>query len=134
MPLFDWTKYLSLAKDLSASSEEAVLRSAISRAYYAAFNQAKDYCVSQGIYVERSTDSHVVVWNAFLSLGRHLRGVQKNGDLLRAKRVLADYNANPIARLSDVVKQAIHESENVLSYLSSAATPPPSTPPEPPTH
>lgn len=122
MPLFDWTKYLSLAKDLSTSSEEAVLRSAISRAYYAAFNQAKDYCVSKGIYVARSTDSHVVVWNAFLGLGRHLRGVQKNGDLLRAKRVLADYNANPIERLSDVVKQAIHESELVSSYLNSASS------------
>lgn len=124
MPLFDWTKYLDLAKNLSTSSEEALLRSAISRAYYAAFNQARDYCISHDIYIPRSTDSHQVVWNAFLGQGRHLRGVHKNGDLLRARRVKADYEADPITRLSDEVKQAIHESELVLSYLSSATSTP----------
>jgi len=34
---FDWKQYLSLADELSKRSEEAALRSAVSRAYYAAF-------------------------------------------------------------------------------------------------
>jgi len=127
MPLFDWSNYLALAKDLSESSDEAVLRSAISRAYYAAFNQAKDYCLSHDIYIARHTDSHQVVWNAFLERGRLSKGIQHNGDLLKKKRVQADYEADPIPRLSDVAKQAIHECELVLSYLSALSTSPPPT-------
>ena len=45
---FDWSEYLNLAQELagrptSLSNEEARLRSAISRAYYAAFCKARNH-------------------------------------------------------------------------------------------
>lgn len=45
---FDWTQYLFLAQELtkgsaSSSNHEAMLRSAISRAYYAAFCSARNF-------------------------------------------------------------------------------------------
>ena len=49
MPAFDWKQYLDLARDLSqpmtsdAGTREARLRSAVSRAYYAAFCHARNY-------------------------------------------------------------------------------------------
>ena len=48
---FDWIEYLDLAKHLVAhggqgSSQEARLRSAISRAYYTAFHKAKENTIS----------------------------------------------------------------------------------------
>lgn len=49
---FDWRHFLSLAKELSnysgtSSLQEAAARSAVSRAYYAAFCWALDYASMQ---------------------------------------------------------------------------------------
>jgi len=124
MPPFDWLEYLELAKQLSSDKDkEAAMRSAISRAYYAAFNQVKAHCIAHNIYIPRSTESHQVVWDNFKE-GRTLRGVYTNGDLLKQKRVHADYKSEPIERLEDTVKQAIRYAENVLHYLSQATPPP----------
>ena len=127
MPPFDWLDYLELAKHLSKSDKEAALRSAISRAYYAAFNQVRAYCVSKGMYLPRTTDSHQVVWDKFKE-GRTLRGVYINGDLLKQQRVHADYKNEPIERLEDTVAQAIRYAELVLHFLDQLATPPPAPP------
>jgi hypothetical protein len=48
MKMFDWWEYYLLAEELlsqadSSSRKEAMLRSAVSRAYYAAFHRACDY-------------------------------------------------------------------------------------------
>ena len=40
MPPFDWNQFLTLARTLSENADEASLRSAVSRAYYCAFNTA----------------------------------------------------------------------------------------------
>lgn len=45
---FDWSEYLNVAKELagvetSAASQEAKLRAAITRAYYAAFIKARNH-------------------------------------------------------------------------------------------
>jgi uncharacterized protein (UPF0332 family) len=46
--MFDWSDYLDLANELagdiaSQTTEEAKLRSSVSRAYYAAFCKARNY-------------------------------------------------------------------------------------------
>lgn len=126
MPPFDWLKYLEFAKELSNSEKEAALRSAISRAYYAAFNQARAYCDSHHIYIPQSKDSHQAVWDKFKE-GRTVRGVYTNGDLLKQQRVLADYKSEPIDRLEDTVAQAIRYAERVLYYLNQLSASPPAT-------
>lgn len=40
---FDWEEYFNLAKELAGTTEEAKLRSAVSRAYYSAFCLARNY-------------------------------------------------------------------------------------------
>lgn len=42
---FDWSTFLDLAERLAESSDEASLRSAISRGYYALFHRARRYAV-----------------------------------------------------------------------------------------
>lgn len=118
MAAFDWTQYLVFAKELSGRTDEAALRSAISRAYYAAFNRARAYCIAKGIPVPESLDntSHKAVWDALSNRGRTLAGAHSNGTRLKRKRVDADYKPE-IENLNDVVQQAITESDAVAAYL-----------------
>jgi len=58
MRIFDWQDYYLLAGELlsqadSASHKEAVLRSAVSRAYYAAFHRACEYLEEVNEYPTR---------------------------------------------------------------------------------
>jgi len=63
---FDWNGYLQIARDCAAQPEdEGLLRTAISRAYYAAYHAAKSYVEQVArIDVEGQTDSHKVIWDA----------------------------------------------------------------------
>ena len=47
MAAFDWSQYLILARDLGSRLEEAALRSAISRAYYALTTRPGVFAVTQ---------------------------------------------------------------------------------------
>ena len=63
---FVWSDYLDLAKELLGSAvgspiEEAKLRSAISRAYYAVFNEARNYLVlnKPGLIIPDTADTAI---------------------------------------------------------------------------
>jgi len=118
MAAFDWSEYLTFAKELSTRTDEAALRSAISRAYYAAFHCARAYCKAKSIPIPESLDnsSHKVVWDALLNRGRTLAGAQAKGTRLKRKRHDADYESQ-MENLPDVVRQAIQESDAVFAYL-----------------
>jgi uncharacterized protein (UPF0332 family) len=84
---FDWMDFLGLAQELSAQTDapsyrDARLRSAISRAYYAAYHHAREYLAKRGEYVRdvfrNSKDS------ARQKIGNNL-------DRLRLDRTEADY-------------------------------------------
>ena len=63
---FDWMGYLTLAESLSkAHADEAKLRAAISRAYYAAYVTARRYWESMGYRLQDSVGSHVQVSRAY---------------------------------------------------------------------
>lgn len=79
--------------------EERERRSAINRAYYAAYGEAREYSVTHGLNMQGGGQSHDRVWQ-FLRRGAGYsqtweRGVTKAiGDMgveLRALRVQADY-------------------------------------------
>lgn len=95
MPGFDWSQYLSLAKRLiqphgRSSIPEANLRSAISRAYYAAFCGARNNLESRGKTCPPRTNVHTWVRTQFTNTG--LQGVYANLDRLRIIRNEADYD------------------------------------------
>jgi hypothetical protein len=75
VPSFDWTEYLDLAADLvGRRGDPASERTAISRAYYAAFHLAAARFVAAGERLTLFGDDHVLVWDWFASAGdRRLR-------------------------------------------------------------
>jgi uncharacterized protein (UPF0332 family) len=95
---FDWTEYLTLARELTEpspthTSQESRLRSAISRAYYAAFIQARNHLRDkEGIRIS-SVQSHQFVIKRFLHSpdGRRKR-VGHDLYILREDRNKADYD------------------------------------------
>jgi uncharacterized protein (UPF0332 family) len=63
--VFEWIDFLELAEDLAARQhDEAAARTAISRAYYAAFHAGRGYLVRAGIPLDRSRNAHLQVRDA----------------------------------------------------------------------
>lgn len=120
---FDWTAYLDLAEQLAAkppepkppsepqketsetrhsgSSDqqrpptEAALRTAVSRAYYAAFHVARTYLDGQGRLQDSKHESHTTVWNSFSQGGRLEGRIKVDGFRLLNARKGADYTQEP---------------------------------------
>ncbi len=96
---FDWTQYLFLAEQLnkeagSSPKREAMLRSAISRAYYAAFCHSRKFLVDQKNKVIPSNPAaHGLVRELFEDNGSTLElTIATNLDRLRIERNKADYD------------------------------------------
>ncbi len=126
---FNWTEYVYISQELSRlpltgqPSDTARLRAAISRAYYAAFCNAKKYLdslphdnISYNINGESSHDS---VINCFFSDSKN-QDKQNIGLLLRNLKRLrkeADYNDKFIKNLSNKAETAIEEAETIINSL-----------------
>ena len=122
---FDWSNLIELARVLEQQSAggrltEALLRSAVSRAYFGAFGYANRYAVDFLQYRSRSdADEHG-------RLREHLRrkkrkAVAERLFVLRSWRNDADYlNDLPWADVTGTVVEAIRQAQEVL-----AALPPP---------
>jgi uncharacterized protein (UPF0332 family) len=111
---FDWAEYLRLAEELAQRpDDEAAHRSAISRAYYAAFGRACTHLMQQSLPVSPGEGSHKRIWESFSRLGRTYGGVQHNGNRLLRRRVIADYQADQASSRQD----AVSASKNILLWL-----------------
>jgi len=87
---FDWTGYLDLAESLAGlAGDEAAQRSAISRAYYAAFHRGRDFLDRKTPTVPRDGSAHVEVRNR---LAVDSRGVAQDLRRLHGWRKNADYD------------------------------------------
>lgn len=90
---FAWADYLTLAATLAANiGDEASLRSAISRAYYAAYNLAVDRAGAHGVSIVRvpGTGPHEACWMAYQTVPTVVR-IGVTGDRLKVLRHKADY-------------------------------------------
>jgi uncharacterized protein (UPF0332 family) len=92
---FNWTDYLQLAQQLMGQdtlvSIEAKQRTAISRAYYAAYNEARTLARQHG-FRESQFDNHRSLIEHFLSEPlREWRSIGENLRRLRQQRNDADY-------------------------------------------
>ena len=125
---FDWKGLLDLARMMEqetskpGSNEEALYRSAVSRAYFAAFCHARNYAEQfLKYYPKRDERDHG-------SLRAHLRGKRRRGDAdrldrLRQLRNDADYlNDLPWADRKLVTATAIAEAEKVFLSLAPPTT------------
>jgi uncharacterized protein (UPF0332 family) len=100
---FDWSQYLNLAVELANTKDETHFRAAISRAYYAAFNVAKQFLEDTDGIPRDVPSIHEYVWDQFshdpCSLGLT---IYDQGDLLKEWRVRADYRARATISNGDV--------------------------------
>ena len=93
--MFNWAEFLNLADALVQQTNQAALRSAVSRAYYATYHRALGKLVDEG-QIHRSDPSqlgkHKAMWDLYRdSADDKRRRVGINGDRLRRDRTNADY-------------------------------------------
>jgi uncharacterized protein (UPF0332 family) len=120
---FLWADYLTVAKHLTEHSDasvsvEACLRSAISRAYYAALMTARNLLRDQGIEVPESAEIHRFVPQWFLAeedLTQKEIGILLKR--LRDRRRKADY-ADEIPKVSSLAKKSLADAHLVIDRLS----------------
>ena len=118
---FDWQEYLSLSRLLlsqkgSFPNEEAVLRSAVSRAYFSAFCYARNYALTrQGFYPTKRAEDHGDLKLHFRSRGMNV--IVSKLDELRQWRNLCDYD-DTTNNLEVMAKNAISRAEYVINKLN----------------
>lgn len=125
---FDWADFLTLADALvrdpnSPGPEEASLRSAISRAYYAAFCSARNFaCAKDGLVLPRprAPEVHGLVRDHFeASHDRARRKIGTDLNRLRDYRNRADYDDVLIRRPISLAQSSVAVARNVLNALNS---------------
>jgi uncharacterized protein (UPF0332 family) len=120
---FDWTQYLFLAQELlkdslSSSNNEAMLRSGISRAYYAAFCSARNFLRDQRKKVIPSTaQAHGIVKGIFEGSTNTLElEIATDLDRLRIDRNKADCE-DAVHGLDSMSKFALRNCQNIFLNL-----------------
>jgi len=119
---FNWSEYLSLAEELgNRATDEAALRTAISRAYYYVFHLALQRAERNGFTTSRGESSHIKLWTLFtmspepscLSLGQIAMR-------LKEKRERADYNSH-FARIEEEIPPTLADARRFEALLSTLA-------------
>lgn len=123
---FDWGEYVRLAElllstsvEFDGSDREARLRSAVSRAYYAAFIQARNRLRDFDHFtIPVTANPHQFVSNAYLRHSDAERG-QIGADLrrLRIDRNQCDYD-DTVAGLEVLTGRSLHLATRVLATLA----------------
>ncbi len=117
-----WDGYLVLAEDLASRDEEAARRSAVSRAYYGAFNPARRW-VEENLEPIDNRAAHQQVWRAFRISVRADEGTRTKwetvgelGNSLRLLRNQADY-ADKFTELDRHAVEAVGTAKQILTLL-----------------
>ncbi|MEK7396088.1 MAG: hypothetical protein AAB116_04030 [Candidatus Poribacteria bacterium] len=119
---FKWSEYFDLAKFLYSNSssfcqitQEAAYRSAVSRAYYAAFCHSREYARSNYGFVPTGTgEDHRLVRDVF-----RRRGISEISDRLKALhqwRKMCDYD-NKVNNIGTITQKAIKETMDIFQTI-----------------
>src|SRR5208337_4398264 len=92
--------FLPLARNLAALPTEVAWRSALSRAYYAAFHVARDLLESMGFAVPKADAAHKhLAWRLGNCGAPQVEDAGRKLDILRGDRNSADYDMrHPLPR------------------------------------
>ncbi|HZJ67067.1 MAG TPA: hypothetical protein VFD36_26355 [Kofleriaceae bacterium] len=116
----DWAGFLALATRMAAEDGEAELRSAVSRAYYSAYNDARRYVRNKAPMFSFKDDQHWLVWDWFAAAPGQAPQVATLGTALRKTRNRADYNVyTPMQNLKYEAMTAVQKATKILSLLDS---------------
>jgi hypothetical protein len=117
-----WPEYIVLAADLATGRSEAAQRSAVSRAYYGAFNPARRW-LEANVGPIGNRAAHKQVWSAFSVPDRASEDTRDKwevvgeiGERLRAMRNQADYD-DDIPDLDLRAPEAVARAERILALL-----------------
>jgi uncharacterized protein (UPF0332 family) len=121
-----WSSYFDLAQELYGGAagtpfEEAKLRSAISRAYYAVFNEGRVFLGQRvpNIRIPSDGAAHKVVADAFIDNPSNDPNWISVGVImgrLKRNRTKADYDAS-VPKLLDLTQVCLREAATVLTFL-----------------
>lgn len=123
---FDWSEYFYLAKELAETSQEAELRSAVSRAYYSAFCLARNYLRDIQQYprlwrnITYDINAHKYVAEKFIynqSKSQTMIEIGKDLNRLRKMRNKADYE-DTMFNLKREARTALMLAQNIILALS----------------
>jgi hypothetical protein len=114
---FKGSDFLAVAQRLAQnSSDEGSERSAISRAYYAAFHGAREYCRATGVGVPTS-NTHVEVRRCLEANNQH--DIAADLRILHTWRTYADYDVPfPLSDLPSTTGGALTRAESILDRLN----------------
>jgi uncharacterized protein (UPF0332 family) len=123
---FQWRLLLKVAVHLlDGSPEERHLRSAINRAYYAAFGEARDFAIRKGYVLALGAGSHQQVWSFLRKAGAPTtweaavwKIIGDQGLALTADRKLADYEESATITLGDAQRVITTANEIIKRLLS----------------
>lgn len=117
-PIFDWSEYLKLARQLAANPDEASQRSSISRAYYCVYHKASERAVSTGYVDQRS---HFELWALYdRNTDRVCRKLSIIGSRMKKERVAADYDS-AATRIAERMSVQLNRADDFLTRLSALA-------------
>lgn len=126
---FDWPDYLTLARALGGDvdvtpSEEARLRAALSRAYYAVYGSARAVASASGYTRQRFDTSHQALIRHFKeSPDRVRRSIGFNLERMQKNRERADYELRFNGNLAHEVGLMISLGALVLETLQKLRKP-----------
>ena len=114
--IFQWPDYLELAGELVEADRESCLRTAISRAYYAAYHAGRRrWAQDLGLPTTRRIE-HAPLWEYFRRLPGGAALGEKGRRLLELRRS-ADYDASPACSLKDA-RRALVLARELLVVLT----------------
>jgi uncharacterized protein (UPF0332 family) len=115
--------FLTLANQLAAGRTEAEWRSAVSRAYYAAFHVTRQLMEDLGFAVPRGERAHAYLWMRLYNCGDS-RIQQAGADLnaLRGLRNQGDYDLRrPL--LQKIARPQVRLAQRIIQILDSMTQP-----------
>ena len=123
--MFNWEDYLQLAEELFEQNTEASLRSAISRAYYAAYHMAKLWLEQEDPFmakdIQNSAISHEGLWNRIKRIKDFSGSYRKIGDKglsIKGYRHIADYKAEFTDEyLREKAATSIQIARDIIDFL-----------------
>jgi uncharacterized protein (UPF0332 family) len=125
---FNWLDYLTLSKKLQSDPavfglQEASLRSAISRAYYAAFQYAMILAVKKGYLPKHNGTDHITLPDFFKNYKPEpIIGPKISQDLdrLRVQRGHSDYEVS-VPNINKFAQLAISWADSIIVDVDSIA-------------
>lgn len=116
--MFDWSAYLELARELGQEPREQCGRTAISRAYYAAFHHAKSF-VERSTNVRMASDgrAHQDVPDELRRMRPAYPNAANKLQELKRLRTWADYQSGSKLNLPQEVEKALAYAERIIDSL-----------------